>query len=173
MRWTKFAVDVTMSLYAKVGYEVAVQGCTDETSPFPPPPIQRLLLGRRLPYVATTLTKFSNNFHLWCIRCSAPSTAPSPLIKPVRFVPSFMATLPEFKSQLASIHHLYFKASSATCRIIGSSMVAGSSGDKWKISLVSIPETGSMTYFERTLTYADLLTMVRTFVSHKLVERLN
>lgn len=76
-----------------------------------------------------------------------------------------MAALPEFKSQLASVHQLFFKATSPSCRIIGSSMVAGSSSDKWKISLVSIPETGNMSYFERTLVYADLLAIVRILAS--------
>lgn len=82
-----------------------------------------------------------------------------------------MAALPEFKSQLTSVHHLYFKASSPTCRIIGSSAVAGGSSDKWKISLVTILESSNMSYFERTLTYAELLTIVRRFASDILPNR--
>lgn len=87
---------------------------------------------------------------------------------PVQLVLATMAVPADFKSHLATLSHLYFKASSTSTRIVGSSSVVGSSSDKWKVSIVSIPDAGEMSYFERTLSYKDIQSMVRPF-SH--VER--
>ena len=68
----------------------------------------------------------------------------------------------DFKYQLATVNHLYFKAATHGKKLIGSSTVAGSNGEKWKISIVLVPDASDCIYFEKTLTFSDLQTMVQT-----------
>jgi hypothetical protein len=71
----------------------------------------------------------------------------------------------DFKHQLANVHNVYFKASAPGKKLIGSSIVLGSSGEKWRLSLVLVPDTGDLAYYEKNLTYTDLMAMVRGFYS--------
>jgi len=71
----------------------------------------------------------------------------------------------EFKNALANVHNIYFKASASEKKIIGSSIALGSSGEKWRISVVLLPEGHEPSYFERTLHFSDIQSLVRNLPS--------
>lgn len=71
----------------------------------------------------------------------------------------------DFKHQLSSVNNLYFKVATPGKKLIGSSLVTGSSGEKWKISLLLLPDASEPVYFEKTTSFTDLQTMVRLFTT--------
>lgn len=68
----------------------------------------------------------------------------------------------DFKAALATVSHLYFKATAPGKTILGSSLVTSS--EKWKLSIGLLSDTAAPAYYEKTMTFSDISGLVRLHI---------